>query len=279
MKINSIKRFLKNILCLLSCFILISCSSPKEELEIDLIDVGQGDSILVKTSDNKSLLIDSGDEDFARNVIRDLKINKIKKLDYILLTHSDSDHSGGASKLLDEIKAETILLSREEKSNPIIENILKKSIDYNIKIKYLKADDSFNLGEFTSIYILSPSNISSDPNQNSLVFLMKYDNYSFLFTGDADSSVEKNILSKYNLEHCNFLKVAHHGSKTSSSEEFISTINPDISVISCGYKNKYGHPNEETIASLEKYNSKIYRTDLDGDIKFYFNKEGIFLSK
>ncbi|MEG0250209.1 MAG: ComEC/Rec2 family competence protein [Peptostreptococcus sp.] len=244
-----------------------------------MIDVGQGDSILIKTPDNKSLLVDSGEEDFARNVIRDLKINKIKKLDYLLLTHSDSDHSGGASKLLDEIKAKTILLSKEEKLSPITENILKKSMDFNINIEYLKSDDNINIGNYVNVYILSPSKISSDPNKDSIVFLMSYDKYSFVFTGDADCEIEKDILNKYSLTHCNFLKVGHHGSKTSSSEEFISLLSPDIAVISCGYKNRYGHPNEETIAKLQECNSKIYRTDEYSNISFYFNKEGIFISK
>ena len=267
------------IVLLFFSIFLSSCKDNINELKVDVIDVGQGDSILIVTPDRKSLLVDAGEHDFSRSVIRDIKINKIKKLDYVLGTHSDSDHIGGMDDVIEEVGAENLILSQDNNMKPELNELLNAAKSQNTNVLYAKSGDTIDIGDDTSIYILSPEKITDDPNKNSLVFLMKYKEHSLMFTGDADSEIEGQILRNYNLSHCDFLKAGHHGSKTSSSEKFIEAITPNITAISCGYQNRYGHPSKETLETLSKYNSNVYRTDLYGTLHFYFNDEGVFAGK
>ena len=124
----------------------------------------------------------------------------------------------------------------------------------------------------TLINVLSPRKISNtDENKNSLIFTIYQDGMSFMFTGDADSEMERGVLTHYKLPKCIYLKAGHHGSKTASCDEFIGTIRPKIASISCGYKNKYGHPHQATLDTLKKYQVQTFRTDLNGDMVFYFD--------
>ncbi|WP_317316850.1 ComEC/Rec2 family competence protein [Peptostreptococcus russellii] len=259
--------------------LLVSCRENANELKLDIIDVDQGDSILVITPEKKSLLIDSGEEDFSRSVIRDLKKNRVKKLDYVIGTHSDSDHIGAMSDVLKEVGADKLILSKDNILKTELNNLISTAESMNVNLNRVESGDILKIDKDTVIYILSPSKISQDPNKNSIVLLLKFKNHSLIFTGDADSEIENKILQNYKLGHCEFLKAGHHGSKTSSSEKFIRTLRPDITAISCGYKNRYGHPSKDTLDTLSKYNSKIFRTDISGTLHFYFNDQGVFLSK
>lgn len=272
-------RFFYVFLLFIISISLTSCNQNINELKVDVIDVDQGDSILVITPEKKSLLIDSGEEEFSRTVIRDIKKQKIHKLDYVLATHSDSDHIGAMSEIIDEIQTHNLILSKDNNIKYELNKLISSANSNNVNILKTKSGDIFKLDKDTYIYILSPFKISDEPNKNSIVFLMKYKDYYLIFTGDADSEIENKILQQYDLNHCDFLKAGHHGSKTSSSEKFIKTLKPKITAISCGYKNKYGHPSKDILNLLSKYNSNVFRTDISGTLHFHFNDDGIFLSK
>lgn len=155
-------------------------------------------------------------------------------------------------------------------------NLIDSCNNKNLKVNYLSKDDSFNLDDSTYIYVLSPSYITDNNNSNSIVLNITYKNNSFLFTGDCEEDNEMEMINSYDLEDIDFLKVAHHGSYTSSSLPFLQETTPDIAVISCGYKNSYGHPHKSTLDNLESVDAKIFRTDKNGSMQFYSDGQKIY---
>lgn len=248
---------------------------------IIFIDVGQGDSILIH-SNNKSLLIDTGgkitykkeewEERTNNNSLSDntviplLKSLGIRKLDYLILTHGDYDHMGEAINLVENFKVEKVIFNcgpYNDLENELIKVLDKKKISYYLYIKELNIDDN-------KLYFLNNKDYGNE-NDNSSVIYTELNNHKFLFMGDAGVDVEEDLIDKYNLQDIDVLKVGHHGSKTSSSKNFINEVNPKYSIISVGKNNRYGHPNENVLDNLE--DSKIYRTDQDGSIMFKINKD------
>lgn len=265
----------KKLLFLLFIFISILYIKPSlnKNTYVYFIDVGQGDSTLIVTENNKSILIDTGgklsykteswkqkNKEFnlmSSSVIPFFKSIGLKKIDYLLITHGDADHAGYALELLNNFKVINKYTNKGRK------NTLEKKININsLETKYMSIDN-------IEIYSLN-NNIYNNENKDSLVLLIKIYNKNFLFMADADKEVEKTIIEKYNLKNIDFLKVGHHGSKTSTGVSFINKINPKYSIISVGKNNKFGHPNTETLETLK--NSKIIRTDKAGTIKITINK-------
>lgn len=245
-----------------------------------MIDVGQGDSILLH-SNNQTVLIDTGGkvsfskEEWQKRETKSIADTKlilllkslgIKKLNYLILTHGDYDHMGEAINLVNNFKIERVIFNcgvYNDLENELIKVLEKKNINYSSCIKELNFDNN-------KLYFLNTKEYDNE-NDNSSVIYAKLNNYQFLFMGDASTVTEKEILDKYNLPNIDVLKVGHHGSKTSSSEGFVDTINPKYSIISVGKNNRYGHPNREVLDNLN--NSKIYRTDEDGSIMFKIKKD------
>ena len=226
-------------------------------------DVGQGDSILLKNN-NIVNLIDSGGSlyyDYDKRIIKSLKSFGINKVDNLIISHGDFDHMGEAINLVNNFKVEKVIFNCGPYNNleqELIKVLDKKKIKYYSYIKELNHDNN-------KLYFLQTKEYDNE-NDNSNVIYTEINGYKFMFMGDASITTEKEILSKYNLSNIDVLKVGHHGSKTSSSKEFINDINPKYSVISVGKNNRYGHPNKEVLNNLE--DSKIYRTDQDGSIMF-----------
>ena len=251
-------------------------------LLVTVLDVGQGDSIFMKLPNNKSnILIDTGGEIKTINeewknpkntfsitenkTIPYLKSLGINKLDYLIITHGDYDHMGEAINLVNNFKVEKVIFncgSHNDLEKELIKILDKKKIKYYSCIKELTIDKN-------KLYFLQTKEYDNE-NDNSNVIITELNGYKFMFMGDASVTIEKEILNKYNLPDIDVLKVGHHGSKTSSSKDFINEMNPKYSVISVGKNNRYGHPNKEVLNNLE--NSKIYRTDQDGSIMFKIKK-------
>ncbi|AVD37688.1 ComEC/Rec2 family competence protein [Clostridioides difficile] len=255
--------------------LLIGCDK-KSLLSIHMIDVGQGDSILVQTPTNKNILIDGGDE-YSKNIINSyLRQKRIKTIDIIIATHPDSDHIGSLDNVIKKFNVNSIYMPEQSTNSESYQNLINSCTDKNLAIQYLYKDDVLNIDNNINIYVLSPSYIQEESNLNSIVFKLTFNNNSFLFMGDAEEENEKEILRSFELNNINFIKIGHHGSNSSSSLEFIKKINPDIAAISCGYKNQYGHPHKEVIDNLKQSHVSIYRTDRIGDIVFYSDGEIIF---
>ena len=255
--------------------LLTGCDKNKDFC-IHVIDVGQADSILITTPSNKNMLIDGGDEDSAKIIKSYLKNKKVKNLDVVIATHPDSDHIGSLDYIIDNFDVEKIYMPNQTTDSECYINLIDSCNKKNLKVNYLSKDDAFNLDHSTNIYVLSPSYITDNNNSNSIVLNISYKNNNFLFTGDCEESNEMDMINSYNLEDIDFLKVAHHGSYTASSLAFLEETTPDIAVISCGYKNSYGHPHKSTLDNLESVDAKIFRTDQNGSMQFYSDGEKIY---
>ena len=255
--------------------LLTGCDKNKDFC-IHVIDVGQADSILITTPSNKNMLIDGGDEDSAKIIKSYLKNKKVKNLDVVIATHPDSDHIGSLDYIIDNFDVEKIYMPNQTTDSECYINLIDSCNKKNLKVNYLSKDDSFNLDDSTNMYVLSPSYITDNNNSNSIVLNISYKNNNFLFTGDCEESNEMDMINSYNLEDIDFLKVAHHGSYTASSLTFLEETTPDIAVISCGYKNSYGHPHKSTLDNLEPVDAKIFRTDQNGSMQFYSDGEKIY---
>ena len=271
---------MKKVFLLAFIFIFLTgCNKHSNEVSIHVIDVGQGDSILIKTPDNKNMLIDSGDENSGNTVKRYLKKQKISKLDIVIATHPDSDHIGGLDDIIYDFNIDKIYMPNKENNTSSYNDIITACNKKNLDIIKASKGMNLNLGSSVSIKILSPSTTHEDTNLNSIVLNLSYKNKDFLFTGDAEYKNETDIINNYNLEDVDFLKIGHHGSKTSTSDAFLKNTSPDVAIISCGYKNRYNHPHKETLDSLMKYHIPIYRTDEQGDLVFYSDGDTIYTYK
>lgn len=237
-------------------------------LEVHFIDVGQADSILVR-SESANMLIDTGDldDDCTASIISYLEGFGITKLDYLVLTHPDADHIGGAPEIINGFTVVNCIMPNAEKSTKIFESTVNALEEKQVNVIEAVADYEFKVGE-AQCRILAPINEYDDVNDMSAVIQLYFGEKSILFTGDAESESEADMIKRYTSADLNadVLKVGHHGSSTSTSQAFLDLVNPEYAVISCGEGNSYGHPHDETIDLLEKNKITYYRTDVSGTI-------------
>lgn len=262
------KYFYLNIILLIIIYISPYLNS---NFEVVMFEVGEADCHLIKYPYNKNtILIDTGKNEYKikNEVIPYLKSIGIKKIDYLIITHGDEDHIGGSITLINNFQVKNVILNKgtfTDIEKELIKNLNKKKIPYQINI------NKINLSNHT-IYLLNNTKYNNE-NDNSIITYFTYQKYKFLYMGDASINTEDNLLENYNLNNISILKVGHHGSNTSSSKDFISQINPSISLISVGKNNIYHHPNKEVINNLSK--SRIYRTDINNMVKLTINSKGI----
>lgn len=262
------KYFYLNIILLIIIYISPYLNS---NFEVVMFEVGEADCHLIKYPYNKNtILIDTGKNEYKikNEVIPYLKSIGIKKIDYLIITHGDEDHIGGSITLINNFQVKNVILNKgtfTDLEKELIKNLNKKKIPYQINI------NKINLSNHT-IYLLNNTKYNNE-NDNSIITYFTYQKYKFLYMGDASINTEDNLLENYNLNNISILKVGHHGSNTSSSKDFISQINPSISLISVGKNNIYHHPNKEVINNLSK--SRIYRTDINNMVKLTINSKGI----
>ncbi|RCW45408.1 MULTISPECIES: DNA internalization-related competence protein ComEC/Rec2 [unclassified Halanaerobium] len=271
----------KIILPLIFIMILISFFvNPdfNKNLEVVFLSVGQGDGIFIKFPDGRNMLVDTGPpgadgRNANYNIIPFLNYRGIDKIDYLLITHFDSDHAGGAEFIIARKEVEAILIPSSLEKNKYYNSISQN----HSKIFKLSEVNSFQIGE---VYIdfLNPSqqNFTDDKNDNSLAFLMQYGDTKMFLTGDLSVKGEKRILNENKLGKINILKAGHHGSSTSTSAELLDYTEPDLVVISVG-KNNYGHPSKEVIQKLRKRQIPYLRTDKNGAVMLKSSKKQIYV--
>jgi len=243
-------------------------------LSVYYIDVGQGDSILIITPENKTMLIDAGDSWSHSTVTNFLSDKGIHTLDAFIATHPDADHVGGADEVLEQFDILGIYHPGYEKNTSIYREFITAVENEGCPVY---TDDDFDIGDFINFstnvtcQITYVDKNAVDSNDASIVLRIVYKEVSFLFTGDISSSVESIILNQNVDVDVDILKVAHHGSGYSTSNAFLDTVTPSVSVISVGGSNTYGHPAEETLSRLRNHGSLIYRTDQNGTVTITTN--------
>lgn len=247
-----------------------------EFLEVYFFDVGQGDGIFIETPNKKQVLIDGGPDKTILEKLNETMPFYDKTIDLIVLTHPDADHITGLISVLEHYDVEFILFSGIENETSVYREWQELIEGKNISLVLAQSGQKVILDQDIFLEIIWPEqslikSFSEPVNNSSIVSRLVYEDIEFLFTGDIENKVENKLISQnLNLES-DILKVPHHGSKTSSSHNFIKMINPQLSVISVGEGNRYKHPNDEVLDRLKE--SIIYRTDIDGDMKIITNGE------
>ncbi|MBR3161636.1 MAG: MBL fold metallo-hydrolase [Bacilli bacterium] len=233
-----------------------------DNLKIYFLDVGQAEAILIDSS-GEYMVIDGGNNNDGPLIVKYFQDLGVKDIKYVIGTHAHEDHIGGLDDIINSFNINTIYIPDAITTTKTFEDLLNSIDKKNMTFKVPKIDSTFKLGEADVKIIYTGTDID-DLNNTSIILKLTYGNNSFLFTGDTTNTIEKQILDK-DLE-ADLLKVAHHGSKYSSSAHFLKKVDPKYAVISCGNDNSYDHPNSITIKKLNLMDVKIYRTDMDGTI-------------
>lgn len=234
------------------------------DFRVLFIDVGQADAALV-LCEGESLLIDGGNAEDSNLIYTVLGKYGVEHLNYIICTHAHEDHVGGLSGALQACTVDTVYSPVTSYDSRAFDNFADKVTGRGAEITVPEAGDRFLLGSAVG-EILSCDPAAGDTNNTSIVLKLTYGETSFLFTADAEHAVENDLLDEGADLSATVLKVGHHGSNTSTGEDFLRAVDPDHAIVSCGKDNSYGHPNEETLVLLEQYDIPVYRTDELGDI-------------
>lgn len=243
-------------------------------LVISYLDVGQADSILLENN-GELMLIDAGNNNDGEKLVKYFKEQNITNFKYVIGTHPHEDHIGGLDDIINNFDIDTIYMPDVITTTKTFMDVLDAIESNNMTYKVPKIQEKFTLGD-AIIEVLYTGVDTKDLNNASIVLRVDFGETSFLFTGDATSSCEKWLInSGVNLE-ADVLKVGHHGSRYSTTDKFLSKVNPKYAIISVGYGNNYNHPEDIIINRLRDSNVNIYRTDIDGTI--IINSDGNDLS-
>ena len=305
-KINNTERRIKNLVALakyefyknkkqilakiiIIIFFIFTINLIPKELKIHFIDVGQGDSTFIITPKNKTILIDGGGSeskefDVGKSTLLPYLLDKgYTKIDYIFISHFDQDHVGGIITILKELNVGQLFITKQEESLKY-EEVIKLAKSKKIKINIVKSKSKIQIEKDLYINVLWPGGKyieENSINNNSMVAKLCYKDFSMMFTGDIEEMAEKEILKEYkdsNILSSTVLKVAHHGSKTSSSKEFLEKVSPKFALIGVGKNNLFGHPSNEVLNNLEDIKCKYYRTDEKGEIILRVKGENILIN-
>ncbi len=238
--------------------------SIKNQLRVEFIDVGQGDSALVITPSGKTMLIDGGGRSEESRLLDYLNKQEIKRLDVIVGTHPHEDHIGGLIGVIKNLDIGEIYMPKASSTSNVFRDLLLTIKNKGLKVNTAKQGLNFNLDQDVAVEVISPGKDYGDLNDMSAVLRISYKNSSFLFMGDAEKQAESDLMQY--VTESDVIKIGHHGSATSSGKKFIEKVHPTFAVISCGKDNDYGHPHKETLELLKSKNIKVYRTDKSGNI-------------
>lgn len=279
-KIRTNTRILLNIFLALLLAIIISfsgCSyfsnssisetnskASEEMLSVHFLDVAQGDSIFIELPNTQTMLIDSGINGLAYNIESYIKSLGHTKIDYIVATHPHADHIGSMDEIIKDMSVGKIYMPKALSTTKTYENLLNAISDKGLKISTAKSGVNIINEKDLQVNIIGPEKIDSENlNNSSAIVKITYKKENFLFVGDAKKEELASIKSDMSAD---VLKVGHHGSRTSTTKDFLERVNPKIAVISCAKHNDYGHPHKETINLLNKFKVKVYKTYNDSTI-------------
>jgi len=236
-----------------------------DQLQVIYLDVGQGDATLVRTPDNFLVLIDAGPDSITVEKLSAFLAFNVNKLDLLIVTHFDADHSGGIPEVQSRFDIDAIMYNKQD---PNLKPVIRNSIEKIPKYLDIISNQKLQLGCCVSIELLWPRDqqqIFKDANMASLTFILTYQSVDFFFSGDLPGEQERLILD--NIPKISIFKVGHHGSATSTTTELVNKASPDFAVISVGAGNKYGHPSQRVLQVLGDLHIPFARTDLLGNIE------------
>ena len=257
--------------------LLLSALAAAGTMQVDMLDVGQGDAILVRTPAGRSILIDGGTG--GDDVVPMLRALGVESLTMIIATHPHADHIGGLDEVIAEFPPKAFFDSGQTHTTATYAKLMEQVESQGLAYFTAEAGWSRELDDGIVIEFLGPPSPTingsrSDLNSNSVITRITHGEQCFLFTGDAEEPTERLLLQR-GIEACEVLKVAHHGSAHSTTREWLWAIEPEIALISCGEGNRYGHPAEETLDRLSSAGATIYRTDLLGTVHLESDGESI----
>lgn len=258
----------RNLVAALIFSWIILCASICSAMKISVLDVGQGDSILIE-SETQNILVDTGPPESREKLMAAL--STVDKIDKLIITHPHADHIGNAFYLIENKPVLMAYDNGEISASSYYLNYLAGLSLENIGHVSLKAGDSLTV-DGARLTFLNPSTVS-DSNNDSLVFRLSYGNFSMLFTGDIGFMAEADILSRVGNIESTVLKAAHHGSKNSASYNFLQAVNPEAVVISAGKNNRFKHPSTEAVSVFRRFTNKIYCTAFNGTISIWTDGE------
>ena len=242
--------------------------TPEGELHVYFIDVGNADSILIRQGEVNAL-IDAGERGDGDDVLAYLNNQGVKKLDLVIATHPHADHIGGMADVIDGITIDKFVMSfmpeDETPTTATYLNMLEALDNKSVPVEEAKPGTVYTLGT-AQLTVLAPLSESDEANNISVVTRLTFGERSFLFMGDAETEVEKELLTAGRPLSADVIKLGHHGSNTSSSQAFLSKGDPDYAIVPCGNGNSYGHPHDEVLTRLDKMDVDIYRADVHGHI-------------
>jgi competence protein ComEC len=239
-------------------------SDDSTDLVVHYLDVGQGDSIFIELPNSQSMLIDAGVSGEGESIESYINDSGYSKIDYLVATHPHADHIGSMTYIVKNIDIGSIYMPKVSTTTKTYEKLLTAISDKGYKVKSATAGMTIVEDSGFSVDILGPEEVDEDDmNNSSIIIKITYGSKSFLFIGDAETEELNTITSDMSAD---VLKVGHHGSRTSTTEEFLQEVNPEYAVISCGKDNDYGHPHSEVIALLNQFDITYYRTDTQGTI-------------
>jgi competence protein ComEC len=269
-------------------FVLSVRSGVKKDLQITFLDVGQGDAAFIRFPNQKTMLIDAGNQSFnwdhgEKTVLPYLKSVSALHIHYLIGSHAHNDHIGGFLTLLNTISIDTLVLSAYQFKSKLYKTLRSKSIEKNIPIKTVFKGDVLKPDSTCRVYILHPDSAhirsetfnGAECNNSSLVIKISFGENSVLFTGDLEESGENPLFVYENFLESEILKIGHHGSSTSTSEELLKWANPVLAIISVAKKNKFKHPSPRTLKRLSRYGIRTYQTQNEGAIIFSISPDEI----
>ncbi len=247
-----------------------------EELKVVMLDVGQGDSILIIAPSGKTALVDAGNPGMGKRVLDAMRRNNVDHIDLFVTTHAHADHIGGADEVINGTNVQAVLDSKVPNTTKNYEDFLNAIEQKGVKYIGAEPGQRFDLGGGAVITVLAPiqplftadqlRSGGNEPNANSVVTRLDYGAFSILLTGDAEAQTEQRMMQKGANISAKVLKVGHHGSRYASSEEFLKRGGFEVAIISDGADNRYGHPSQEALDRFRAANIKIFRTDLQGEV-------------
>ncbi len=247
---------------------------PRDYVSVSFFDVGQGDGALIESTNRNRILIDGGKDKFVLREISKALPFFDRHIDVVIESHPDKDHIGGLPEVVSRLSVGAFMEPGVESENSVDDELRKRVLGKNIPIFLARAGQIIDMGDGSYFKILFPDRDVSgvDTNDASIVLQYIYGDTCFLFTGDSPVKIEEYLIGVYKEElNCEVLKVGHHGSRTSTSEEYLYFVKPKFAVISAGKENSYGHPHQEVLDNLNKFKVKILSTIEDGTIKFISN--------